>query len=211
MPASETVLITGAAQPIGRMLALDFAACRWRVALQHAAPDAADARRLADEIAARGGSAAVLATDVADVAALARLIPDCAAALGLPTCLVNAAALAAGADLRAPVVLAQSFAAHLPANAHGNIVNIIAPWTPTPRFSAAALAAADLWSATRMLALTLAPRIRVNAVALGGAEIGPHGAERDIAAAVGFILDAPAMTGQMIALDLVPAGAERNP
>jgi NAD(P)-dependent dehydrogenase (short-subunit alcohol dehydrogenase family) len=72
---------------------------------------------------------------------------------------------------------------------------------------------------TRMLAQALAPRIRVNAIGPGPALRSAHQTEaefraqceatllgrgttpEEIAAAVRFILDAPAMTGQMIALD----------
>jgi NAD(P)-dependent dehydrogenase (short-subunit alcohol dehydrogenase family) len=78
---------------------------------------------------------------------------------------------------------------------------------------------AGLWGVTRMLAQALAPRIRVNAIGPGPALRGAHQTEADfrqeceatllgrgttpeeIAAAVRFILEAPAMTGQMIALD----------
>jgi len=124
-------------------------------------------------------------------------------------------------NLLAPVLLAQSFTRHLPAGASGNIINIIDQRVsaPTPEFFSYTLSKAALWTATRMLAQALGPSIRVNAIAPGPVLQGPHqtaaefAAEaaatplgratspEEIAAAVRFIIDAAAMTGQMIALD----------
>jgi NAD(P)-dependent dehydrogenase (short-subunit alcohol dehydrogenase family) len=81
------------------------------------------------------------------------------------------------------------------------------------------LTKAALWTATRTLAQALAPKVRVNAVGPGptlpSARQTPEDFARqraalllargpspdEIADAVGFILRARAMTGQMIALD----------
>jgi NAD(P)-dependent dehydrogenase (short-subunit alcohol dehydrogenase family) len=125
------------------------------------------------------------------------------------------------ANLEAPLFLTQAFARQLPPGADGAVINIIDQrvWRPTPEFFSYSLSKAALWDATRMLAQALAPRIRVNAVGPGpvlqsvhqtaadfAAEqgstlLGRGASPEEIAAAVGFILDAPAMTGQMIALD----------
>lgn len=124
-------------------------------------------------------------------------------------------------NLKAPVFLAQAMARRLPSDARGNVINIIDQrvWKPTPDFFSYTISKAGLWTATQTLAQGLAPRIRVNAIAPGPvlrsvhqtdaefeAEIqstllktGP--APDEIAAAVLFILAAPSMTGQMIALD----------
>jgi NAD(P)-dependent dehydrogenase (short-subunit alcohol dehydrogenase family) len=124
-------------------------------------------------------------------------------------------------NLRAPFVLAQEFARALPAERRGCIVNIVDErvWNLTPHFFSYTLSKAGLWTLTQTLALALAPRIRVNAIGPGPtlpsprqsdaqfrrqAEAMPlgHGATpEEIADAVNFILAAPAMTGQMIALD----------
>jgi NAD(P)-dependent dehydrogenase (short-subunit alcohol dehydrogenase family) len=124
-------------------------------------------------------------------------------------------------NLRAPFVLMQGFANALPAGAEGAIVNILDErvWNLTPHFTTYTLAKAGLWTLTQTLALALAPRIRVNAVGPGptlpsprqSAEqfrrqleampLGRGTSPEEIAAAVKFILSAPAMTGQMIALD----------
>ncbi len=124
-------------------------------------------------------------------------------------------------NLTAPILLAQALAAQLTPGATGNIVNIIdqRAWASTPEYFSYTLSKTSLWSATRMLAQALSPHIRVNAIGPGPTVRSVHqrpedfeaeaastllhrGTEPDeIARAVRFILDAPAMTGQMIALD----------
>ena len=126
-----------------------------------------------------------------------------------------------GVNLRAPLLLAKAFAAELPAATEGNIINIVDQrvLAPTPEFLSYSLAKAGLYAATRMLAQALAPRIRVNGIGPGpvlpsvyqshadfAAEVrttllGRAVAPAEIAAAVRFILDAPSLTGQMIAID----------
>ena len=189
MPAPAaplTVLITGGARRIGRVLALDFAARGWRVGI-HCHNSQAEARGLAAEIAAAGGRSGVFPADLADMEAVEGLVPACAAALGAPLCLVNNAAMFAYDDLatlnaaawdrqmavnlRAPVFLAKALAAHLPGGTPGNVVNMIDQrvWRPTPQFFSYGTSKGGLWAATRMLAQALAPRVRVNAVGPGPA------------------------------------------
>ncbi len=125
------------------------------------------------------------------------------------------------ANLKAPFFLAQAFAAQLPDGPTGNIINMVdmRVWRLTPHFASYTVSKAGLWTLTQTLAMALAPRIRVNAIGPGPVLPSPHqtedqfrkqwestplkrGAEPgEIAAAVGFLLDAPAVTGQMIALD----------
>jgi NAD(P)-dependent dehydrogenase (short-subunit alcohol dehydrogenase family) len=124
-------------------------------------------------------------------------------------------------NLRAPVFLAREFAAQLPPGCTGLVINIIDQRVlrPSPEYFSYSLSKAALWDATRMLAQALAPRVRVNAIGPGpvlanihqtpadfAAEcastlLGRGTSPEEIAAAVRFILDAPAMTGQMIVLD----------
>jgi NAD(P)-dependent dehydrogenase (short-subunit alcohol dehydrogenase family) len=124
-------------------------------------------------------------------------------------------------NLRAPFVLMQQFARELPETAEGNIVNVLDErvWSLTPYFVSYTLSKAGLWNLTQSMALALAPRIRVNGIGPGPTLPSPRQSEaqfrrqqemmplrrgttpEEIAAAVLFILSAPAMTGQMIALD----------
>jgi NAD(P)-dependent dehydrogenase (short-subunit alcohol dehydrogenase family) len=124
-------------------------------------------------------------------------------------------------NLRAPFVLSQQFAAALPGGVPGNIVNVLDQrvWNPTPLFVSYTVSKAGLWMLTRTLALALAPRIRVNAIGPGptlrsdhqtaehferqvqGTPLQRAATPEEIADAVRFIVAAPSMTGQMIALD----------
>ncbi|PKQ02801.1 MAG: short chain dehydrogenase, partial [Alphaproteobacteria bacterium HGW-Alphaproteobacteria-11] len=124
-------------------------------------------------------------------------------------------------NLRAPAFLSQAFAAQLPPGASGNIVNLIDQrvWAPTPKLFTYTIGKMALWDMTQVLARALAPRIRVNGIGPGPAMISARQSDTDFArqcaatilrrgttpeeicAAIRFILSAPAMTGQMIALD----------
>jgi NAD(P)-dependent dehydrogenase (short-subunit alcohol dehydrogenase family) len=124
-------------------------------------------------------------------------------------------------NLRAPLVLAQVFARRLPPERHGLIVNILDQrvLAPGPDFFSYSLSKTALWDATRMLAQALAPRIRVNGIGPGptlasvhqdqaafDAEVaatllGHAVSPAEIAQALRYLIDAPAVTGQMIAVD----------
>ena len=235
-PAAPVVLITGASQRIGRALALAFARRGWAVGVHYRA-SREPAQALVAELQALGVEAAALVGDLANHEHVAALVPTCVAQLGAPACLINNASefqfddLATmtpaawtrhiDVNLRAPVFLAQAFAAALPEGRTGNVINIIDQrvWRPTPEFFSYTLSKQGLWDATRLLAQALAPRIRVNGIGPGPVLRSIHQTDADfaaeaaatplsratspdeIAAAVRFILDAPAMTGQMIALD----------
>lgn len=125
------------------------------------------------------------------------------------------------ANLRAPFVLSQAFARQLPEGEQGNIVNLLDQrvWKLTPYFISYTIAKMGLWTLTRTLALAYAPRIRVNGIGPGPTLPSPrqteeqfaaqsaamplgHGATpQEIARGILYILSAPSMTGQMIALD----------
>ena len=72
-----------------------------------------------------------------------------------------------GTNLRAPLLMARAFAASLPADRTGLIVNLTDQrvWRLNPQLFSYTLTKAALLTATRTLAQALAPRIRVNAVA----------------------------------------------
>ncbi len=124
-------------------------------------------------------------------------------------------------NLRSPLVLSQAFAAQLPAGQTGSIINIIDQRVlkPNPQFLSYSLSKAGLYWLTTTLAQGMAPKVRVNAVGPGpvlrnarqsvpdfdrqrDATLLGHGADpADICAAVRYLLEAPSVTGQMIAVD----------
>jgi NAD(P)-dependent dehydrogenase (short-subunit alcohol dehydrogenase family) len=225
-------LVTGAARRIGRALALCVAEAGHDVVVH--ARNAADAEETASLVRKLGRRAAVVGGDLSDPLIPARLV---AAAPAPPTLLINCASLfesdeiqtltvagldgAYAANLRAPVLLAQAFAAALPEDRRGLIINIIDQrvWRLTPQFFSYTISKAALWTATQTLAQALAPRIRVNGVGPGPTLASIHQTPEtfateaaatllgepvdpaEIARAVRYLMDARAVTGQMIAVD----------
>lgn len=135
-----------------------------------------------------------------------------------------------GSNLRAPYVLTQAMAAQIPDPvpddagepvAQGLIVNMIDQRVRklTPEFSTYTIAKMGLWALTQTAAQGLAPRIRVNAIGPGptlkgsrqsaehfarqrAATVLKRGADTaDITAALGYFMDAPGVTGQLICVD----------
>jgi len=133
-------------------------------------------------------------------------------------------------NLWAPFRLTQMFAAQAPQAqrdrdglplATACVVNMIDQrvWKPTPAFMTYTIAKMGLWAFTRTAAQALAPRIRVNAIGPGPTMQGARqsaahfAAQRaatllergagpaDILGALRYILSAPSMTGQMLAID----------
>ena len=133
-------------------------------------------------------------------------------------------------NLRAPFVLTQCFAAQAPkaqTDAMGEplaqalIVNMIDQRVQklTPEFMTYTIAKMGLWAMTRTTAQALAPDVRVNAIGPGptlqgarqsaehftrqrAATVLQRGANpAEVCAALGYFLDAPGVTGQMLAVD----------
>ncbi|HUZ66375.1 MAG TPA: SDR family oxidoreductase [Beijerinckiaceae bacterium] len=230
-------LVTGGSRRIGRAIAERLAALGYALAV-HASPRSLpEAQEFVAKLRESGVRAEAFCCDLADVKAIAELIPAASAALGPITLLVNNASIFEddsaenfdcvsfdrhiAINLRAPVHLVSLFAAALPDDREGNVVNVIDQrvWRLTPEFFSYTLAKSALWTATRTLAQTFAPRIRVNAV--GPGPVLPNGAEgeagfaleiaevplrsavtpAEIAGAVAYLASARSVTGQMIAVD----------
>lgn len=124
-------------------------------------------------------------------------------------------------NLRAPLLLAQAFVAALPPDRVGSIVNIVDQRVlrPDPHYFSYSISKAALAHATRTMAQAFAPRVRVNAVGPGpvlpnanegqaafDAEIAVAPLRRpvdvaEVADAVAWLMAAPGVTGQMIAVD----------
>ena len=232
--ARGAALVTGGAKRIGRAICLELAAAGFDVAIHHRASPQ-DAARVAGEIEALGRRAVCLSADLSDIEACHALIGRAAGALGPVTVLVNNASVFADdrldtisgeswaahmdVNLRAPVLLAQAFAAQAPDGSA--IVNILDQRVlkPDPRFFSYGLSKSALWVATRTMAQELAPRVRVNGVGPGPTLPSVHqaagefeaearatplqraGSPEAIAQAVRWLVGAGQVTGQMIAVD----------
>jgi NAD(P)-dependent dehydrogenase (short-subunit alcohol dehydrogenase family) len=136
---------------------------------------------------------------------------------------------AMGSNLRAPFLLTQAFAAQAPRAAlhqdeplaQALVVNMIDQRVlkPTPEFMSYSLAKAALFAFTRTAAQALAPDIRVCGIGPGptvqgtrqsdshfarqraATVLGRGALPSDICRALDFLIDSPAVTGQMIAVD----------
>ncbi len=229
-------LVTGAGRRIGRVLALEAARAGYDVAVHYrTARDEAEA--VVAEIVALGRRAVAVPGELADPSIGAALVGAAAEAIGPLTLLVNSAStfeddragsltadswnLHMDANLRAPVLLAQAFAAALPGGAKGLVVNLVDQRVlkPNPQFFSYSVSKAGLWWVTRTLAQDLAPAIRVNAIGPGPVLASIHQAPgefeaeaaatplggpvdpAELAAAMRYLIDAPSVTGQMIAVD----------
>lgn len=135
-----------------------------------------------------------------------------------------------GSNLRAPFILTQALAAQTPKAvvdqngepiAQALIINMLDQRIHklTPEFMTYTIAKMGLWALTQTTAQALAPNVRVNGIGPGptlqghrqsvehfanqrAATILNRGANvADITAALGYFLDATAVTGQMIAVD----------
>lgn len=232
----RVALVTGAGDRIGATIARRLAGAGYKVVV-HYRSSADGAKAVTAEIERAGGAAAVVKADLADRKQRATLIEKAAAAFGPLTVLVNNASTFqpdAARDIdealwdqhfavhvEAPVFLARDFARQLPEGAQGNIVNIIDERVlhTAPSYFSYTLSKSALWSATRTLAQSLAPDIRVNAIG-PGPTLAPAGESEpsfratlqrlplqrganpeEIADGLLFILSTASMTGQMLALD----------
>jgi NAD(P)-dependent dehydrogenase (short-subunit alcohol dehydrogenase family) len=204
----KRVLITGAAQRIGRALAL--AAARDGADLViHYRRSLGEAESLRAEIHNLGRRCDLLSADLSDPAQVAGLIPQALQA-GPLYALVNNASLFAPltwqqtdlanwnqhlmVNLTAPFFLSQSFARSLPEGETGRIVNLL-DWRalrPGADHLPYTVSKSALAALTRSLAIALAPRITVNGLALGAALPPSDGSAQDEQQLKRILQDVPA-------------------
>jgi 3-oxoacyl-[acyl-carrier protein] reductase len=179
-------LVTGASRGIGAAIARGLAADGWRVAIAYRG-EADRAAEVADQIAAAGGEAAMLAADVADPAAAELLCAGAERELGLPVlALVNNAGIRS--DALSPQISDADWQAVLDVNLSaafrltrevlramlrarcGRIVNVasIVGQRASPGQASYAASKAGLIAFTKTVAAEVARRrVTVNAVAPG--------------------------------------------
>ena len=187
--ARRVALVTGAAQRLGREIALDLATHGFDVAVHfRSAPD--EAAHTVAQAHALGAAAHAFRADLADEAACRALLPQVVAHFGRIDAVVNNAAMFTydtvasfshaameahwKANTAPAVILAQALHDQHSKDSNASdatacVVNLIDQklWNPNPDYFSYTLSKAALEAATVMLAQALAPRIRVCGVAPG--------------------------------------------
>ena len=235
----RTALVTGAAKRLGREIALTLARAGWQVAIHYrssaeeAQQTVAECRGIAPQLRFE-----CIAADLADEAIARRLLPDAVAVFGTIDAVVNSASVfehdsfaSFGTDLLrthmrtnavAPIVLATALHAHVTARGGtGVVVNMLDQklWNTNPDFVSYTLSKAALEAANSMLALALAPHVRVVGVAPGltltshmltqkqfeklhrMSPLGRSSTPEDVAGAVRFALENSSITGTTLLVD----------
>jgi len=235
----KSILVTGAAKRVGAAIARRLHHAGANLTLHYRSSER-EAHALQSELnLQRANSVMLVKADLQEVAGLAEMVKNCVECFGALDALVNNAsafyptpfgAISAdhwdelvGANLRAPLFLAQAAAPYLKKSC-GCIVNItdIHAERPLKNYVVYSVAKAGLAGLTKSLARELGPEVRVNAVAPGPIawpedgsfdevtrqRVISHtllkriGEPDDIARAVYYLIaEAPYVTGQIIAVD----------
>lgn len=227
-------LVTGAAHRVGRALAVGLAGTGYDIALHFHA----SASKVDDAVAAiskAGGASRTFQADLRQQDTPATLVRDVMKAMGRLDIVVNSASVmlrqpmggitsedwdaVLDLNLRAPFLIAQEAARHLPDGA--SIINIsdLAAFEVWPPYVPHGVSKAGLVYVTQALARLLAPRIRVNAIAPGTVLLPENfdpvfaarltettplkrdGSPEDVVQAMLYLLNAHYVTGETIIVD----------
>jgi NAD(P)-dependent dehydrogenase (short-subunit alcohol dehydrogenase family) len=236
-PSNTVVLVTGSARRIGRDIALQLARGGRDIAV-HYRRSRVDAQDTVAQCRAHGVRSHAFEADLSDEAACRALVPAVVGHFGRLDAVVNNASTFEydqvatfghacmerhwRANTAPAVILAQALHAHLDGrNDTGCVINLLDQklWNPNPDYFSYTLSKAALDAATTMLAMALAPTLRVCGVAPGVTlvsgpmsdaqlaqaqqltPLGRSSSPADIAQAVSFLLDAPAITGTTLIVD----------
>ncbi len=229
----SVAIVTGAARRIGREIALSLARRGLAVVVHHGT-SRVEAQSVVDRIQSEGGRAVAVAADLRDPKTAATAVFEAAEKLGPASVLINSAAvfqdralpwidvyhcnLHLNVNLLAPVFLIQQFVRQLGEGESAHVINIL-DWRalrPGSDHLMYTATKAAMVSITKSLALQLAPRVYVNAIA-PGAVLPPDdrknwhqqraietiplkktGSPRDICDAIGFLLNSKFITGEIL-------------
>ncbi|MEX0979591.1 MAG: SDR family oxidoreductase, partial [Gemmatimonadota bacterium] len=232
---SNVALVTGGATRVGRAISLGLAEAGYDLVINFrtSGDEALEVEALAREM---GRKVVLVEGDVSKGLDVRRCVDAAAERLGRLDLLVNNASLfhatpfrqieeeewdeVMAVNVRGPF-LAMQAAADMLATAHGSVVNMVdlsalEPWVD---FAHHAASKAALLQLTRVMAKTLAPDVRVNAIAPGSVLLPDHyteaqreasrtrtalgslGSPEDVVRTVLFLADSPFVTGEVIVVD----------
>jgi NAD(P)-dependent dehydrogenase (short-subunit alcohol dehydrogenase family) len=232
----KVALVTGGAVRVGKAIALALAQAGADVAFSYHS-SAEEAQQTKQELEAFGHRVYAQKADAGNVSDCRALVERTVATLGRLDVLVNSASLwkrtkfadLTEADwdlvtdilLKGTVFTSHAAAPYLAAHGDGAIVNItdLSAYIPFPNHVAHSAGKAGVLNLTRSLAIELAPRVRVNAIAPGPVLPPPvygtrqiqatadrtllkrWGTAEDVAEAVVFLVRANFVTGTVIEVD----------
>jgi NAD(P)-dependent dehydrogenase (short-subunit alcohol dehydrogenase family) len=232
--ATKAALITGSARRIGRAIAVYLAGEGWDIAA-HYNTSREEALSLQAEVKAAGVECRLYAADLSDPAAADRLAEECMRDFPHASLLVNSASIFKKDTVAtlspslweehlrinalSPILLTRAF--HRLGEGQNCVINMLDQKVTgvTPDFFSYTISKLALHNATRMLAMSLWPKTRVNGIAPGlvlrsGDQteeqfrqvhsrtplgIGPSLPE--ICRAVALLAETPSITGQVITID----------
>jgi NAD(P)-dependent dehydrogenase (short-subunit alcohol dehydrogenase family) len=240
-PPEKVVLVTGAAKRLGREIALSCARAGWRVAVHYLSSEQDAINTVAvcaDSMPASGHIHSKFQADLADESATRSLAAQVIQHMGRLDAVVNSAALFEHDDAAsfsysamqkhlasntgAAIVLAQALHAHLSERgSEGVVINMLDQklWNQNPDFLSYTLSKAALEAANTMLAISLAPKLRVVGIAPGLtltshmlsdekfqalhklSPLGRSSTAQDVCAAVLFAMSNASITGTTLLVD----------
>ena len=231
---TKAALITGSARRIGRAIATHLAGEGWDVAV-HYNTSRQDALALQEEIRAAGVDCRVYAADLSDPAAADRLAQACIGDFPHASLLVNSASIFKRDTVAtlnpelweehlrinalSPILLTRAF--HRLGTGQNCVINMLDQKVAnvTPDFFSYTISKLALHNATRMLAMSLWPKTRVNGIAPGlvlrsgdqteeqfrqvhnRTPLGVGPSLEDVCRAVSLLAATPSITGQVVTID----------
>ena len=232
----NTALITGGSQRIGAVISERIAQEGWNVII-HYNKSKNKAFNLKKKLSSFKINSCCIKADLSKELELKKLFINARKEMGNITCLINNASTFEldsienikkknwdyhlNTNVWAPIFLIQQFIKNLPKKIDGNIINIVDQRVAnlTPFFTTYTLTKSMMWSLTQTLAMSLAPKIRVNAIGPGPTlkskrqtdaqfkrqynsvplkkSVNPS----EIGDAVIYILKSKSLTGQLINID----------
>ena len=234
---SPVVLVTGAAKRLGKEISLMLAAAGWKVAV-HFHNSGAEAETTSAQCANLSGTSSTYQCNLTDETAVRTLLPKVIAQFGRIDAVVNSASLFEYdnvesfkystlekhivANAGAAILLSQALYQQVKLQGStGAVVNLLDQklWNLNPDFFSYTLSKASLEAANTMLALALAPHVRVVGVAPGltlpsntlngerfeqlhaMAPLGHSSTAQDVAHTVKFALENSSITGTTLIVD----------
>jgi NAD(P)-dependent dehydrogenase (short-subunit alcohol dehydrogenase family) len=227
---SKWALVTGSADRIGRVIALDLAEAGWDIVV-HYNSSTDKAEDTAKKIKALKREAHVVQADFSDKRQSEECIPSLVKDIGSLSALVNNASLFEpdsaspggrehkSVNFEAPLLLAEAFRKQLPKGTQGAVVNILDGNMPSSGFNAYTQSKKSLRVMTIELARRMAPDVRVNGVAPGPTLISSRQSAahfkklvastllrtevspQSVASAVRLLIENPSITGEILHID----------